>query len=79
MSLIPVLSHDLLAERIALVRRKGFRNLRIILVQPGPELLLRTHDDGPDGPECVVEIQSNGTNTVQSMIPNNDLETIVVL
>ena len=67
--LIPVLTHDLFAQRNALFRGKFLRYLRIILAQPGPELRLRPADDRPDFPKRIVEIQCYGANSVQSTIP----------
>ena len=77
--LVPVLTHDLFAERNALFRGKFLRYLRVILAQPGPELFLGAHDDRPNCPERVIEIKCNGANTMQGMFPKNDLKTIVVL
>ncbi len=76
---VPVLPYDILTQRNRLVGRISLGNPWEVFSQPGPEHSLCAHDDWPDFPERVVQIQGDGTNTVQLLIPKNDVETIVVL
>ena len=79
MRLVLVLLHDLLTKRVGLVRGESLSDFRKVFAEPRPQLSFSAHNNGPDSPKCVIKIKRNGANTVQGMLPVNDLKTIVVL